>query len=175
MHPPIYARLVKQTVVAPDGLRWTVRRLIVPTGLRPLSRTEMLDAATPRRTVVEGVSRQVPDAMGAWTGPLPLGFLFVPLVLPLVPVALLLRALRVLPWTIEARTYPWGRRYPPVVLTYGVRGGEETRRAFGRLVEALARGDGAPVIDGAEKFAQPRQPHGGVPVVGRTGPRQFGK
>jgi hypothetical protein len=29
-------------------------------------------------------------------------------------------------------------------LTYAVRGGDETRRAFDQLVEALARGDGAP-------------------------------
>ena len=49
-----------------------------------------------------------------------------------------------------------GRRYPPVVLTYSIRGGEETRRAFRQLVEALARGEGAPLVDGAEKLAQAR-------------------
>jgi hypothetical protein len=165
---------MKQTVEAPNGLRWEVTRLIVPTGLRPMSRTDMLDAATPRRTVVEGMSRQVPDAFGAPTGPLPLGFLFLPLALALVPPVLLARRVRLLPWTIEARTYPWGRRYPPVVLTYAVRGGEESRRAFGQLVEALARGEGSPTIDGAEKFGQASQPHSRVPVVGTTGPRQFG-
>jgi hypothetical protein len=165
---------MKRSLTAPDGLRWTVRRLIVPTGMRPMSRTDILDAAAPRRTAVDGMSRQVPDAVGAWTGPLPLGFLLIPLALPLVPFVLLLRRMRLLPWTIEARTYPWGRRYPPVVLTYAVAGGDETRRAFGQLVEALARGDGAPVIDGAESFAQPRGPHSGpAAVVGRTGPRQF--
>jgi hypothetical protein len=167
---------IKQTVLAPDGLRWTVKRLIVPTGMRPLSRTDLLDAASPRRTVVEGMSRQVPDAVHAWTGPLPLGVLLVPFALPLVPLALLLRRRRLLPWTIEARTYPWGRRYPPIVWTYAVRGGDETRRAFAQLVEALARGDGAPIIDGAERFAEPRQPHGGrAAVVGTSGPRRFGK
>lgn len=166
---------MKQTVLAPNGLRWTVKRLIVPTGMRPLTRTEMLDVASPRRTTVEGMSRQVPDAALAPTGPLPLGFLLVPLALPLVPLVLLLRRLRWLPWTIEARTHPWGRRYPPVVLTYAVRGGEETRRAFGQLVEALARGDGSPIIGGAEKLSQQGQPHDGVPVVGSTGPAQFGK
>jgi hypothetical protein len=164
---------MKQAVEAPNGLRWKVKRLIVPTGLRPLTREDMLGAATPRRTAVEGMSRQVPDAFSAWTGPLPLGFLLVPLVLPLVPFALLLRRVRLLSWTIEARTYPWGRRYPPVVLTYAIRGGEESRRAFGQLVEALARGDGAPVIDGAEKFAQAHD--SGVPVVGASAPRQFGR
>jgi hypothetical protein len=166
---------MKQKVVSPDGLRWTVKRLIVPTGMRPLSRTDMLDSNTPQRTRVEGMSRQVPDAMGAPTGPVALGFLLVPLLLPLVPLALLLRRLRLLPWTIEARSHPWGRRYPPIVLTYGVRGGGETARAFGQLVEALERGEGSPVIDGAEKLAQPRQPHSGAPVVGASGPRQFDK
>jgi hypothetical protein len=165
---------MKRTVDAPDGLRWTVKRLIVPTGMRPLTRTEMLDAATPRRTTVEGMSRQVPDAVGAATGPVPLGFLFTLLLLPLVPLVLLLRHLRWLPWTIEARAHPWGRRQPPVVLTYAVRGDEESGRAFEQLVEALARGDGSPVIDGAEKLSQQRQAHDGPPVVGTTGPKQFG-
>jgi hypothetical protein len=164
---------MKQTVLAPNGLRWKVKRLIVPTGLRPLSRTDMLDAASPRRTVVEGMSRQVPDASGGPTGPVPLGFLFLPLTLALVPLALLARRVRLLPWTIEARTYPWGRRYPPVVLAYAIRGGDESRRVFGQLIEALERGEGAPTIAGAEKFGQPSQPHSGVPVVGTSGPQQF--
>jgi hypothetical protein len=160
---------MKQAVDAPNGLRWTVKRLIVPTGLRPMTRTDMLDAAAPRRTVVEGVSGQVQDAFGAPTGPLPLGFVLMPLVLPFVPLVLLLRRLRLLPWTIEARTHPWGRRYPPVVLTYAVRGGEESKRAFGQLVEALTRGEGAPIIDGAEKFGQERQPHDRGKVVATRG------
>jgi len=150
---------MRQAVDAPNGLHWMVKRLIVPTGMRPMTRTDMLDAAAPRRTVVEGMSGQVQDAFGAPTGPLPLGFLLMPLVLPLVPFVLLLRCFRLLPWTIEARTHPWGRRHPPVVLTYAVRGGEESRRVFDRLVEALADGEGTPIIDGAEKFGQERQPH----------------
>jgi hypothetical protein len=165
---------MRQTVDAPNGLRWKVKRLIVPTGLRPLGGTEMLDVASPRRTVVAGLSRQVPDAMGGVTGPIPLGFLLFPFTLPLVPVALLLRRLRVLPWTIEARTHPWGRRYPPIVLTYAIRGGEETHRAFEQLVAALARGEGSPRIDGAEKLGQARDGHSRPPAVGTTGPRQFG-
>jgi len=166
---------VRQTVNAPNGLRWTVKRLIVPTGMRPMTRTDMLDVASPRRTAVDGMSRQVPDAYSGWTGPLPLGFLLVPLLLPLVPLVLLLRRMRLLPWTIEARAHPWGRRYPPIVLTYAIRGGDESRRAFDQLVEALARGEGSPLIDGAERFGQPRQPHSGPPVVGTSGPHEFGK
>ena len=156
---------MRATVDAPDGLRWTVKRLIVPTGMRPLTRTDMLDVATPRRTVVDGFSSQVPDAYSALTGPLPLGFLLFPVVLPLVPFALLLRRARLLPWTIEARAFPWGRRYPPIVLTYAIHGGDESRRAFAQLVEALARGE-TPAIDGAEKIGQARRPHNGPPVVG---------
>jgi hypothetical protein len=133
--PVLSVRPMRQKVAAPNGLHWVVKRLIVPTGMRPLTGTEMLDAATPRRTVVDGMSRQVPDASNAPTGPVPLGFLLFPLVLPLVPVALLLRRLRLLPW-IEARTYPWGRRYPPIVLEYLVRGGPETRRAFDQRARA---------------------------------------
>jgi hypothetical protein len=162
----LYAQRMRQTVVAPDGLRWKVKRLIVPTGMRPLTRTEMLDVSAPRRTVVHGMSRQIPDAMGAWTGPIPLGFLLMPVVLPLVPIVLLLRRWRLLPWTIEARAHPWGRRYPPIVLTYAIHGGAESRRAFGQLVEALSRGEGSPRIDGAEKVSEARQPHNGPPVVG---------
>ncbi len=166
---------MKQTVLDPSGLRWTVKRLIVPSGLRPLSRTDLVDAAAPRRTVVEGMSRQVPDAIGAASGPLPLGFLLLPLALPFVPVALLLRRLRLLPWTIEARAYPWGHRYPPIVFAYAVVGGAETRRAFTQLVDGLERGDGSPVVDG-EALRQPRQPHAAdSSVVGTSGPRQFGR
>jgi hypothetical protein len=40
---------------------------------------------------------------------------------------------------------------------------------FGRLDDALAA-----VIDGAEKLAQPRQPHVGGASVGTSGRRQFG-
>ena len=54
------------------------------------------------------------DPATGWT-PLPLGVLLAGLALPLVPLVLLLRSLRVLPWTVEARTYPWGRRHPPIV------------------------------------------------------------
>ena len=71
--------------------------------------------------------------------------------LPFLPLVLLLRALRLLPWTIEARTYPWGKRFPPVVHAYEVRGREEADRAVRDLADGLARGDGAPVVPGAER------------------------
>ena len=142
-------------VESPSGLQWTVRRLVVPQAMRPLDRIGMLDAATPRRTTVDGMSTRVPDAYGAWTGPLPLGALFLPLAFPLLPVVLLMRWLRLLPWTIEARAYPWGRRFPPMVFAYEVRGHAEALRVLDQVADALARGDGAPDIPGVENIRSP--------------------
>lgn len=51
-----------------------------------------------------------------------------------------------------ARTYPWGRRYPPLVLRYEVSGHEHAQWALDQLVDGLARGDGAPVLIGAERI-----------------------
>jgi len=149
-------------VVSPNGLEWTVKRLLIPLGMRPLDRIAILDAATPRRTVVEGMSNRVPDAVGAWTGPLPLGVLVLPLALLLLPIVLLLRRLRLLPWTVEARAYPWGRRFPPIVFSYDVRGGDDVRRVLIQLADALARGDGAPQIAGVDIMREPRAAHGGI-------------
>jgi hypothetical protein len=85
-----------------------------------------------------------------WT-PLPLGVLLVGLALPFLPLVLLLRVLHVLPWTVEARTYPWGRRNPPIVLAYEVRGRDEAAAAIAELAAALARGSGGPVLPGCER------------------------
>jgi len=154
-------RRTTRKVTGPSGLKWTVKRLILPVGMRALGPIDVLDAATPRRTVVEGVPGRVPDAVMAATGPLPLSMLFVPLTLPLLPFVLLARRLRWLPWTVEARAHPWGRRYPPIVHSYAIRGGDESLRVLEQLAEALARGDGAPVIAGAESISEPRTVHGG--------------
>jgi len=148
-------------ITSPDRLNWTVKRLVVPTGMRPPSAAEMLDVATPRRTVVHGVPGTVPDAMMGVTGPLPLGALFSVVLLPLVPLALALRYLGLARWTIEARAYPWGRRYPPAVLTYLVGGRVASARAVDELAAALERGEGAPVLAGGEFVAQARLAHDG--------------
>src|SRR5436190_1126042 len=113
-------------VTSPDGLRWRVKRLVIPKGVLPPTRHELLDLATPRRTIVAGMDRRVPDATGAATGPIPLAFLFTPIALVFLPLVLLLRRVRWLPWTVEARTYPWGRRFPPIVHAYAIRGGQES-------------------------------------------------
>jgi len=127
-------------VTSPDGLRWKVKRLLLPMGMRPLSALDLLESATPRRTFIDGGER-VPDAVHSWTGPLPLGVLFVPLMLPFLPAVLLLRRLRLLPWTVEARSHPWGRRFPPLVHSYDVRGGKEATAALDELAARLARGE----------------------------------
>ena len=85
------------------------------------------------------------------TGPLPLGYLIVPVLLPLLPVVLALRSFRVLPFMVEARAYPWGRRYPATVLLYEVRGREESGHALRELAQALERGEGSPAVAGAER------------------------
>jgi hypothetical protein len=129
------AAQTKTEVVGPTDLRWQVRRLILPTAMRPHPPSEMLALADP--------------ATG-WT-PLPLGVLLAGLALPFMPFILLLRSLRVLPWTVEARTYPWGRRRPPIVFAYEVRGREEAAAAIVELAAALAQGSGAPVLGGCER------------------------
>jgi len=107
--------------------------------MRP-QRTDVMDYAAPRRLAIHGV-----------TGPTPLGFLLALPLLPFVPLIVLLRSRGRMPWTLEARTYPWGRRYPPVVLRYEVRAREHAGWALDQLVDGLERGDGAPVLIGAER------------------------
>jgi hypothetical protein len=152
----------RRRITGADKLEWTVRRLIVPNAMRPMSRTEILDAATPRRTSIDGVSGSVPDAVVGVTGPLPLGVLFSVLAMPFVPLVLVLRYAGLLRWTVEARAHPWGRRYPPVVLSYAIRGHEEASRAVDDLAEALARGDDSPALAGAELIPQRRLWHDGT-------------
>lgn len=125
----------KLDVVDPSGLQWTVRRLALPPAMLPPPPAEMLQRADPSH---------------GWT-PLPVGVVLFLLALPLIPIALWLRSLRVLPWTLEARAYPWGRRVPPIVFSYHVRGREEAATALHELAAALARGDGAPVVPGADR------------------------
>jgi hypothetical protein len=121
-----------------------------------MSRTDILDATSPRRTYVDGVGGSVPDAFYAPTGPLPVGALLALVALPLLPLVLALRYARLLRWTVEARTYPWGRRYPPVVLSYAVRGHREAAEAVGELADALARGAGSPKLANGEFTSQSR-------------------
>lgn len=128
------------TATSPSGLEWTIRRLVLPLGLRPHP-TDVLEMARPQWKGFVGV-----------TGPLPLGYLVLPGLLPFLPVLAALRSLRLLPWTLEARAHPWGRLGPPVVHAYAVRGRAESGRALRQLAQALARGDGAPELAGATRL-----------------------
>jgi len=130
------ARRTRLKVTGQDGLEWTVRRLLLPFAMRPHLASAIMDLSPPDREVAAA---------------LPLGFVVVPILLPFLPVVLLFRVLRLLPWTIEARTYPWGRRFPPIVFAYEVRGRDETEVSLKDLAAALERGDGAPVVFGAER------------------------
>jgi hypothetical protein len=131
------ARRLSLNVTGPDGLEWTVRRLLLPLAMRPYPPSEMIDLSHPDREVA---------------AVLPLGFIVVPALLPFLPLVLLCRALRLLPWTIEARTYPWGKRFPSIVFAYEIRGRDETRLALEEIAAALERGDGAPAVKGAERL-----------------------
>ena len=119
-----------------DGLEWTVRRLRLPPAMLPHPASEMVELSHPQDEIVSA---------------LPLGFVLLPVAAVCFPFVLLLRAVRLLPWTIRARTYPWGRRTPPIVLEYQVRGREESERVLRDLAAALERGDGGPAVAGAER------------------------
>ena len=71
--------------------------------------------------------------------------------LPFLPFVLGLRRAGVLPWTIQARCRPWGRRGPATVLRWRVKGDAESRRALQDIVAALERGSDTPVVAGAER------------------------
>jgi hypothetical protein len=130
------ARRTLQTVTGSDGLQWTVKRLTLPAAMRPHPPVELLQLSHPANELAAA---------------LPLGYLLVPFMLPFLPLVLLLRAWRVLPWSIEARTYPWGKRFPPTVFLYEVRGRDGAELAVRELMTALERGDGAPVLTAAER------------------------
>jgi hypothetical protein len=138
---------MKTTVTGPDGLEWTVKRLLLPVGMQAPGLADIIG----KGTLPAAPNKQAPRlATVGVTGPGPFGGVFIFLLgLPLIPFVLALRALRWLPWTIEAKTYPWGRRVPPVILHYEIDGRAEADRAIADLVAGLMRGDGAPVVAGA--------------------------
>lgn len=123
-------------VTGPSGLTWTVRRLLFPVGMLSHSSKQALGST---------------DLCFESGAPPVAGVLLVPFVLPFIPLVLFLRWLRLLPWTIEARAYPWGKKFPPLVHAYEVRGKSEAERAMRDLATALARDDGAPVVPGTER------------------------
>jgi hypothetical protein len=123
-------------VTGPTGLTWTVRRRLFSVGMLPHSSKAALGSA---------------DLFFESGVPPVAGVFLLPFVLPFLPLVLVLRMLRLLPWTIEARTYPWGKKLPPIVHAYEVRGKEEAERAMRDLAAGLASGDGAPDIPGTER------------------------
>jgi hypothetical protein len=131
---------VSTKVSAPNNLDWNVKRQLLADWMRPIRPS---DAARPYAHA--GNTRLGGPA-------LLFGLIWSLAMLPLLPLVLLLRLARLVPWTIEAVARPWGRRGPPMVLRYHVRGRAETDRALAELVRALERGDGAPVLEGAERI-----------------------
>jgi hypothetical protein len=84
------AALRSTSVIGPTGLEWRVRILRMPSALKPHPPSELIAHADP--------------AYG-WT-PLPVGIVLAALALPFFPLVVLLRALGLIRWELEARTYP---------------------------------------------------------------------
>jgi hypothetical protein len=122
-------------VDAPGGTSWTVKRLIVPMGMRPVGPSAAMG-------MQDGVQLALPQML--------LGAVFFVVMLPFLPIVLGLRALRVTPWTIEATSRPWGRRGPPVVMHWQIRGRHEADAALASICEQFEQGAGAPAVAGAE-------------------------
>lgn len=139
---------VSRRVVGPDGLEWRIRRLILPGWMRPIG---LWAAAAP---YYETTSLSAPRGGSGYAGPaIVFGLLWCLLALPLLPLVLLLRKLGFSAWTVEAHARPWGRRGPPMVLLYQVTGRENAEVVLRGLAAALERGEGAPVIPGAERIS----------------------
>ena len=128
----------------PGGVEWTVRRLLVVN--RPL---------TPRAAVEFGApssSTYYVRSHGGYALPaLVMDAVAFALTLPLLPFRIWLRRRGVLPWTLEATSRPWGRRGPRQVMRWQIKGDAASKQALRTLVDAFARGDGAPSAPGAER------------------------
>ena len=123
-------------VEAPGGMSWTVKRLLVPVGMRPVGPSAAVG-------MQDGARLALPQMV--------LGSVFFVVMLPFLPIVLGLRALRWTPWTIEATSRPWGRRGPPVVMHWQIRGRQEADAALESICDQFEQGAGAPVVAGAER------------------------
>jgi hypothetical protein len=136
---------VKAKVHSSDNLDWTVKRLwVVQRPMTPEEAMKFTRAGT-GGGLGRGQARGNPGAALLFDTVLFLLFL------PLLPLVVGLRHAGVLPWTIQARCRPWGRRGPPAVMRWRVKGNSESQRVFQDVCSALERGDGAPVVAGAER------------------------
>jgi hypothetical protein len=123
------------------NLDWTIRLRWVPEQIRPIG----------PKQVYEG---KVTPMWG--TGLLVMPFsliIFLILVIPVMLVVLPLRYMRVLPWTIEAIAYPWGKgKGPGTGRRWRVKGRRaELNRAIDEIAAALERGEDNPRIAGAAR------------------------
>jgi hypothetical protein len=137
-------------VEAPNNLEWVVSRPLLPDWMRPAG---LGDVA---RQYGGGVP--VPDSVMGSRARLALpalifGLLVTLVTLPLLPVVIVLRRRGLAAWTLKAVARPWGRRGPPMILAYHLRGSADVvERAQAELVEKLKRGEGAPDVTGAERI-----------------------
>lgn len=80
------------------NLDWTIRRVWTPTAIRPVGPKQIYEGSVGFRGEGRGSIFLLPGSL----------LIFLIVVIPVMLVALPLRYARVLPWTIEAITYPWG-------------------------------------------------------------------
>ena len=141
---------MKAEVHSPDNLDWTVKRLTVVQ--RPLTPEQAMATYGPRGGRASGGMAPLGprgDATPLFAVIIDL-LLFV-LMLPPLPLVVALRRAGVLSFTIQARCRPWGRKGPPTVMRWKVKGDIESQRAFQEIVTALEQGSGAPTVAGAQR------------------------
>ena len=143
---------MKAVVESPDKLTWTVKRLWVVQ--QPMTPAETMDAAMVRGGPYRGLGG-APGRFGISQSGAGLGLIVDTIVclalLPFLPLAILLRRVGWLSWTIQARCRPWGRQGPPTMMRWKVKGEDQSRRAFQDIVAALEHGSGAPEVAGVER------------------------
>ena len=121
-----------------DNLDWTVRRVWLPEGLRPVGVRQMHSGTH---------SPQQYAGLGVLLSPLFTLVFGIPALRVLIP----LRLAKLASWRIEAQTRPWGRRGPATVLAWRVKGWAESERAMDDVAAALERGENNPRIASAER------------------------
>ena len=121
-----------------DDLDWTVRRLWLPEGLRPIGVRQVHSGAA-RPSSYAGLGMLVSPIFTVVFG-LPTMFVLLPL-----------RFARLAPWRVEAVSRPWGRFGPTRTMHWRVKGWAESARAVEEIAAALGRGERQPDVSGAER------------------------
>jgi hypothetical protein len=121
-----------------NNLDWTIRRVWLPEGLRPVGMRQM-HSGTHAPNEYAG--------LGVLISPLFTVLFGIPALLVLTP----LRFAKLVAWRIEAVARPWGRRGPATLHAWRVKGWAESEQAITEIAAALERGETSPQPSGAER------------------------